>query len=237
MTPIDYGRSFTIGTGTGSTNECRFWIESRLRIIDGEATEEYLQGASCKSEHTFAANDLFQEDNYDFLPIFGPEHGIIFRRKAYLNEPYKSYVPYADLFGGVAEHLEEAPQAQLLETTDEVREATYRFAPIVAQTEIADESTGLRAILEGPVKTMNTQRDINMYQVDTGPVLFPDLSRRYARQVESIALAFVAFNVPDFADFVVERPTEIQTDAGTSCRVHHYSELVSLPSANRLYAL
>ena len=51
------------------------------------------------------------------------------------------------------------------------------------------------------------------------------------------ALAFVAFNVPDFADFVVERPTEIQTDAGTSCRVHHYSELVSLPSANRLYAL
>ena len=208
-----------------------------MRIIDGEATEDYLQGASCKSEHTFVATDLFQKDNYDFLPIFGPEQGIIFRRKAYLNENYKSYVPSAELFGGVSEHLVEASQAQLLETTEKVREATYRFAPIVAQTEIADEGTGLRAILECPVKTMNTQRDINMYQVDTGPVLFADLSRRFTRHVESVALSFVAFNVPDFADFVVERPSQIQADGGTSCQVHHYSELISLPSVNRLYAL
>jgi len=237
MTPLDYGRSFVIGTGTGSTNECRFWIESRLRIIDGDTTEDYLQGASCKSEHTFVATDLFQEDNYDFLPIFGREHGIIFRRKAYLNDNYKSYVAYEDLFGGVSEHLVEASQAQLLETTEQVREATHRFAPIVAQTEIADESTGLRAILECPVKTMNTQRDIDMYQVDTGPILFPDLSHRHARHVEAIALAFVAFNVPHFADFVVERPTEIESDGGESCQVHHYSELISLLSVNRLYAL
>ena len=240
MTPIDYGRSFAIGTGTGEANECRFWIESRLRIIDeggGGTCEEYLQGASCKSERTFEATDLFQEDNYDFLPIFGPEHGIIFRRKAYLNERYKTYVPHDELFGGVAEHLVEAPQAQLLETTEQVREATYRFAPIVAQTEIADESTGLRAIVECPVKTMNTQRDSNMYQVDTGPVPFPDLSRRYERHVESIALAFVAFNAPHFADFVLERPTVIEADSGGEARVHHFSELVSLPSTNRLYAL
>ena len=87
------------------------------------------------------------------------------------------------------------------------------------------------------MKTMNTQRDSDMYQVDTGPVPFPDLSRRYERHVESVALAFVAFNAPDFADFVLEQPTVIETDAGASCRVHHYSGLVTLPSANRLYAL
>ena len=239
MTPIDYGQSFTIGTGTGATNECRFWIESRLRIIDegSGAHEDYLQGASCKSEHTFAAADLFQEDNYDFLPIFGPEYGIIFRRKAYLNDNYKSYVPSRDLFGGVLEHLVEAPQAQLLTTTAQVREATYRYAPIVAQAEITDEGTGLRAIIECPVKTMNTRRESEMYQVDTGPVAFPDLSHRYERHVEAIALAFVAFNAPGFADFVIERPIAIEAGAGASCRVHHYSELVTLPSANRLYAL
>jgi len=30
---------------------------------------DYYQCASCKSENTFAERDLFQKDNYDFLPV------------------------------------------------------------------------------------------------------------------------------------------------------------------------
>ena len=238
MTPIDYGRSFVIGTG--ASNECRFWIESRLRIIDEQegCVEDYLQGASCKSEDTFAAADLFQPDNYDFLPVFGPEHGIIFRRKAYMNDNYKSTLPNDDMFGGVVQHLVEAGDAGELVTNEAVREATYKSSPIVAQVEIADTATGLRAIMECPVKTMNTHREGDHYQVDTGPLVFPDLSRRYGLRVESMALAFVAFNVPHFADFVLERPTAIASDSGAAdSSVHHFSEVRTLKSVNRLFAL
>ena len=67
---------------------------------------------------------------------------------------------------------------------------------------------------------------------------FPDFRRRYTRHVEAIRLAFVAFNAPQFADFVLERPTAIEAPPGTaSCQVHHYSELLTLPSANRLFAV
>ena len=83
MDPIDYSRSFLHGKWT--ENRVRFWVESRTRIIDPEkaAPIDYYQCASCKSENTFAPNDLFHQDNYDFLPIFGPGDGVTFRRKAW----------------------------------------------------------------------------------------------------------------------------------------------------------
>jgi hypothetical protein len=232
MTPLDYGRSFLIGKA--AVNEVRFWVESRTRIIDSRTgrSDDYLQAGSCKSEMTFAARDLFQQDNYDFLPVFGPEHGLIFRRKAALNPMYRQTLPAAGMWEGQEYHLVEAARIRELATNQAIREATYAFLPLVAQTEIRDEATGLRAIIEYPVKTMNTHRARDMYQVDTGPIAFPDLGRRYEPMVDCISLAFVAFNAPGFADFVLEAPTGVGKE-----QVHHYSRLVSLPATNRLYAV
>ena len=43
----------------------------------------------------------------------------------------------------------------------------------------------MSAILEYPVKTMNIHDGRDLYQVGTGPVAFPDLTRRYARPAGS----------------------------------------------------
>jgi hypothetical protein len=237
LEPIDYGRSFLIGRVPA--NEVRFWVESRTRIMDERAGthQDFYQCASCKAEATFADKDLFRPDNYDFLPIFGPEDGVIFRRKAWLNPDYRSIKKASELWGGQVYQLRQADQVRLLTSNAAVREATYAALPIVAQTEIANEETGLRAILEYPVKTMNTHREKDLYQVDTGPVAFPDLTRRYDSFAQSLALAYVAFNVPHFADFVIEDETPIRKDDQEVTRVRHYERIVSLPAANRLYAL
>jgi hypothetical protein len=232
--PLDYGRSFVIGTAP--SNEVRFWVESRTRLIDDRTGthEDYVQCGSCKSEATFADKDLFQEDNYDFLPVFGPAWGVVFRRKAYLYESYREMRPADEWWNGVKYDLV-AEAGRELTTDTEIREATYDNAPIVAQVEIAAGHSGLRAIIECPVKTMNTHREHDMYQVDTGPVMLPDLDR-HERSVDGLRLAYVAFNVATFADFVVEVPTTIGEEAGQT-RIHHFSERLSLPSANRLFAL
>src|SRR5687767_13624992 len=98
MDIIDYGRSF-IGC-KWPENSVRFWVESRTRIIDERSgvEEDYVQCASCKSEDTFAKSDLMQPDNYDFMPIFGPEWGVIFRRRAWLNPNYKSVQKSAEMW-------------------------------------------------------------------------------------------------------------------------------------------
>ena len=116
MTPLDYARSFLIGKWPG--NEVRFWVESRTRVIDERSgrTEDFIQCASCKSEDTFAPHDLFYEDNYDFLPIFGPEFGLIFRRKAGLNANYRSCPKTEDMWGGQVYHLVDTPSAEELTT-------------------------------------------------------------------------------------------------------------------------
>ena len=54
LAPLDYGRSFLLGKAP--SNEVRFWVESRTRLIDEQTgdVEDYLQVGSCKSENTFA---------------------------------------------------------------------------------------------------------------------------------------------------------------------------------------
>jgi len=237
MVPLDYARSFMIGRSP--LNEVRIWVESRTRIIDERdgVTEDYIQCASCKSEHTFAEKDLFQEDNFNFLPIFGPEYTLIYRRKAWLNPNYRSCLKTVDLWDGAAERFVESSDLQELTTPREILQATYDNHPIVAQTEIWNSDTGLRAIIEYPVKSLNTVRKDDIYQIDTGPLAFPDLGQRSEKLVDLISLAFVAFNVPHFADFVIEVPTAIETASGTDgTQVHHYSRIISLDAENRLYA-
>jgi hypothetical protein len=91
--------------------------------------------------------------------------------------------------------------------------------------------------MECPVKTMNVSLEKELYQVDTGPIAFPDLTKRYERWIESLRLAFVAFNAPHFADFVVEQPTPVIENGQEVCKIHHYSKPFSLPATNRLLAV
>ncbi|MCP4641842.1 MAG: hypothetical protein GY851_15470 [bacterium] len=237
MAPLDYGRSFICHTGTA--NAVRFWVESRTRLIDdrNDSTMDFYQCASCKSEFTFAEKDLLQPDNYDFLPIFDPENILIFRRPVHLSERYRTISKTADVWGPPTFKLVEAKSFTELTTWEAMRDATDDAIPIVTHTELANPETGLRAIIECPTKTMNISPEKRMYQVDTGPVAFPDLSKRTDPPIDCLSLAFVVFNAPHFADFVIEQPTPVLEDEVEQCKVYHYSNPFSVPAKNRVLAL
>jgi len=237
MQPLDYGLSFICHTA--SFNAVRFWVESRTRIIDDQAAThtDYYQCASCKSENTFAELDLLKEDNYDFLPILGNGQWLVFRRPVGLSTGYRTVTPIEKLWGPPVLKLREATEVTVLDTWEQIRDATAAALPLVTQTEIANPDTGLRAIIECPTKTMNVSIDKRMYQVDTGSVAFPDLTKRHEPEIECLSLAFIAFNAPHFADFVVEQPTPVTEDGTAKCDVYHYSNPFSLPANNRVLAL
>lgn len=237
MKPLDYGLSFICNTAT--FNAVRFWVESRTRIIDDKAGTwtDYYQCGSCKSENTFGEKDLFYKDNYDFLPILGGDRWLIFRRTVRLSDNYRKVSPVEEVWGKPLLKLREAPETVLLDTWEQIRDATAAAIPIVTQTEIANAETGLRAIIECPVKTMNISIENKLYQVDTGPVAFPDLTQRYDPEIECLRLAFVVFNAAHFADFVIEQPTPITEGDATKCETYHYSNPFSLPAKNRVIAL
>lgn len=235
LSVLDYGRSFICNTA--DFNRVRFWVESRTILIDGETRTEFYQCGSCKSENTFGEKDLFYPDNYDFLPILGEGHWLVFRRTARLNPSYRTIKTVEDYWGPPLLKLRQAQKVTVLDTWDKIRDLTAAAVPIVSRTELADETTGLKAIIEAPVKTLNISIEKSMYQVDTGPVALPDLTQRFEPRIDCLKLAFVAFNAPHFADFVVEQPTAVIEDDVEKCQIHHYSSPFSKPAKNTLLAV
>jgi hypothetical protein len=234
---LDYGRSFICGTAP--MNNVRFWVESRTTIFDDQAgtATDYYQCASCKSENTFGEKDLFLADNYDFLPILGGGYWLIFRRPARISDRYRTIYQAEKLWGEPRLLLQDAAAVTPLETFAKIREATAAGLPLVTQTEIRNEVTKLRAVIECPTKTMNISLDKSMYQVDTGPIAYPDLSKPFDPQIDCLRVAFVAFNAPHFADFIVEQPTALVEDGQEKGKCYHFSAPFSLPAKNTVLAL
>lgn len=234
---LDYGRSFICGTAP--MNNVRFWVESRTTIFDdgaGTATE-YYQCASCKSENTFGEKDLFLADNYDFLPILGGGYWLVFRRPARINPNYRTIYTTEKLWGEPRLLLHDAAKVTRLDSFEQIRDATAAGLPLVTQTEIRNETTGLRAVIECPTKTMNISLDKSMYQVDTGPIAYPDLSKPFDPQIDCLSVAFVVFNASHFADFIVEQPTVLVEDGQEKGKFYHFSAPFSVPAKNTVLAL
>jgi hypothetical protein len=234
---LDYGRSFICNPA--SFNSVRFWVESRTTIYDDKAgtSSVFYQCGSCKSENTFGEKDLLYADNYDFLPIWGDGQWLVFRRPIRLSATYREVTGPDKKWGDPILKLRAGRDVKLLRRWDEIDDATTAADPIVSRTELKNDETGLRAVIECPVKTMNVSRDRHMYQVDTGPVAFPDLTKRYDKPIDSLSLAYVVFNADHFADFVIEQPTPVVEDGVEKCQVYHYSKPFSLPAQNWLYAI
>jgi hypothetical protein len=235
---IDYGRCFV--QGKAKWNRVRFEIESRARILDDQTGtyEDFYQCASCKAEQTFAARDLFSSpNNFDFLVVFGDVNNIQFRRTAHFNPEYRQVIKTNKMWEGHLVNRREPRTSRVLPTTEAIRQATHEGLRLVAQTEIANPALGLRAIVDFPIKTMNIHDGKDLYQVDTGPVAYPDLSQRYTRLVDSISLAFVAFYQPSIADFIIEDETPIEYFGREVTRVHHYARTVSVPVRNQIFAI
>ena len=234
---LDYGRSFICNTSTG--NAVRFWVESRTLLYDDKAGSKLViyQCGACKSERTFAKDHLLAEDNYDFMPIYGGDDMLILRRHADVRDRYRQLRKVTDVWGEPIMRLRYGKTVTELKTFEQIRDVTATDAPLVAQTEITNQETGLRCIMEYPIKTMNISIDNSIWQVDTGPIAFPDLSRRFDPPVDSVRLAFAVFNAPHFCDFVIEQPTAVLRDDREVCKVYHYSNPVSFPAKNRVLSM
>ena len=240
----------------------RVAIESRIIVYDdaaGTATEYYL-GASCKSEDTYGvnkdyseegfkpgANTLLQDPNYDFTWIIGGRSAVIFRR-ALNAEGYRDVRADAtEAWGESRLQLWPAAGVYAIPTDkfEPAARATEAGDALVGQTEIANPTMALRALIEYPVKTMNVSREGfftkdsgGVWQIDTGPVGVPDLSRRYDPPISAFSLGFIATisRHPAAADFVLERPTPLPPP-NDAVRVLHYSKPFSLRAVNRLVGI
>lgn len=241
MRVLDYGRSFVTFVSQGDLNSprlrnnARLQVESRTTITDNRSgvSTRYLFFASCKSEDTFAKTDLFYRNNYDFNGIFSDKEYVIFRTYSTHTPRFREEGLWAGTFNDVTTALVEVEGRELGDGEEIVR-ASMAGKPLVGRVEIASEDGALRAGIEFPIKTMNANDTHWHWQVDTGPIAFPDFAADVDLQVKRLSPAFVAYNAPNFADFVVQQPVA-SPDTGAS--VTHYTSPISLAAKTSVIAV
>jgi len=215
-----------------SLNNARIQVDCRLEVVEKRSgsRREFLMGASCKTEQVGVERDIWLIPNADFVPIFSTEKFLTIKTYARLGlerhvrlytqqtvQPDRQTGVVAEAFDSLRLDLKECA-GEVLETAVEIVEATLANSRLVARTEL--ENGRYRAVIEYPIKTINANERDNIYQTDTGPILFPDLSRDPKNLIEGIELAFSAFNCANWIEFILRVPT----DVGDGVKVYHYNQ-------------
>jgi len=233
----EFSRSFVTFVTPGRGNNARIQVECTCRLSDpGGATTRFILVASCKSENTYAPDDLFMQPNYDFCCIFSDRDYQIIRTFPIAGLGGKETGVSAERFDEIRIHLV-AVEREACADNAAIVAATLANRPLVGRTELSDEHTGRRAVLEYPIKTMNVNDLQAIFQVDTGPVLYPDLNVTAQPAINCLDLAYIACNRFDRAEFILQVPTPVPEGGPPALVVPHYSAVRKQPARNTIWAL
>lgn len=224
-----------------SLNNARIPIECRC-VVTEKATDQsqaFVLGASCKTERVGVEGDIWLEPNADFCPIFSDDRYLSLKTYSQVGTTMELFPPgsgsQSDRQTGLIDETYDSVKIDMtecegtpLDSAQEIVEAVLANQNLVARTEL--ENDRYHALIEHPVKTINANERDWIYQTDTGPVLFPDLSVEPDAMLTSLELAYSAFNCPDWIEFIVRRVTPTTSDVS----VYHYSDAVRCDSRNQI---
>ena len=224
-----------------SLNNARVQVECRCVIKERQTgrVEVFVLGASCKTEQVGVAKNIWHVPNADFMPIASAD---VFQSLKTFEVAEKEVPLYPAALGmqpeilivNVADALDSLRidigwcEGEVLDNPKQIVETALANVPLVARTEIQDSR--YVAVLEYPVKTMNANERDMIYQTDTGPILLPEFSREWDNLIGGMRLAFVAFNCPTWAEFIIRAKTPVADNV----QVHHYCRTLRLDCFNQV---
>ena len=216
-------------------NNARVQLDSRCTITE-RATGRiftFVLGVDCKTEQVGAPADLWLEPNADFIPIFSDDAFMqvkTFARAdmrapatadARPSQPDRQTTPIVDSFERVHLDLVEF-EGEPLTSAGAVVAAVLANDALVGVHRFGTERYA--AEISYPVKTINANERVDVFQTDTGPILFPDLDRDPEDLLPGLELAFTAANAFDWAECIVRVPTTV----ADGVEVFHYARTVRL---------
>jgi hypothetical protein len=222
-------------------NNARILLECRCVITDKPTarTEEFVLGASCKTERVGPDRDIWVQPNADFAPVFSKRQFLTIKTYDRVGRQLPFYPPSNGLqsdrhSGLVAEAFDNVridlarTEGETLSSAKAIIDSILNNDPQVAHTTY--ETDRYLVELQYPIKTINASEREGIYQTDTGPILFPDLSRDWDELIDGMQLAYSAFNCPDWIEFIVRVPTPINEEIS----VYHYSQSERVTCTNRI---
>lgn len=232
------------------SNSARILIDARCTITDTRsgASDEFYLIAPCRTEWMYQEENLFQIPSGEYREIFSPTRRLSLGKRMTTDGQLPRSVPALAQIAQSDTRVRTAgllslkfavrtfPEVTTLETDAQVIAATQANLPLVGRTEIWDEARQLRATLEYPIRTMNIQTERQRFQVDTGPLIVPDLAAGEEHWMDLFSIAHIIYNTFDRAEFICRRPTPIEVDGREVASVQHYSDVRVYPARHILLA-
>ena len=218
-----------------SLNNVRIPIECCCELINQKtgSTTMYVLGADCKTERVGVKGEVWVEPNANFCMVASQDELLIIKSWAHKGikvmrfpeslgpQPERQSQTIKEAYTDFRIDLCLVP-GKVLESGKVIVQAVLDRYRLVSRTEYDDGD--YHVCIQHPVKSINANERDNIYQTDTGPILLPDLSPQRVteagRMIEVFELAYSAFNCPDWAEFVINAPTDVTGQI----QVNHYSK-------------
>jgi hypothetical protein len=232
------------GHRPGWGNSARILIDARATIIDDTTgnTEELYLVAPCRTEWMYRDTGMIQNPSGEYRVIFSSAGRSLYVGKR-IDESTaegplqrKGSNPYSPLQKSIVFTIRDYPEVTDLPDDEAIVQATEQMLPINARTELRNEKTGRRAILEYPIRTMNIQQEYRRFQVDNGPLIYIDLENDAEHLLDTAHLAHAVYNTLDYAEFVLKCPTPLIVDGNEVAKIFHYSDYRNHAVKHTFYA-
>ena len=209
-------------------NMVRIQLDALIDVIDRKSgtTERFVLIAPCRTEWVYAKDRLFQVPSAEFSNIYSKSQLRTMSEHLTTDGKPTSGHDTSGRFNFLTFDVNPHQHTRQPKSPKAIVKATQRKAPLAGRTQLEDPNGQFTYVLEYPIKTMNFMPKTDSFQVDTGPLLVPDFKSNADSPIDRLAMAHIAYNQLDRAEFILRRPTPINDDQGKEvCQVLHYSEV------------
>ena len=243
---LDYSRSFAINTSAQDgveRNTCRTQLLARCTLPDDTgATRDFYLGKECIGEYMYQERGIAQVPTSEVCILFSAGDSSLLKKFVNHDDDViqagEMAVPRKGFDGSYANwtslrFVHGWRSARPLSCAEAVIEATLAGEPMVGRTTLAAERGD--AILEYPIPYVNVHPPDGRFQVDVGPILYPNPDSDAEWMVERLQLAYVMYNGFDTAEFALRVPTRVTEDGpGESL---HYSQVIKTTARHEIFGL
>lgn len=242
MNRFDFSRSFLKFTTNHARHTPRLQIDALCTFhTAGAAPLRYALTSPCISETMYTPSGLVQQPPSVFTMIASTAEYKMSKEfgggRPDICEPHRvgETMSTHDGKGSTMLKIEidmvEFPSARKIESYEDIREAILGNRVLNGRTSFADADGKTRVELDYPIRVCNIPHTLRGWQVDTGPVLFPQGAPDAAMTVERLAPAFIVYNAWDWTEVAILRLNTPPSTAPAS----QFSDIRRLAVLNEIY--
>jgi hypothetical protein len=205
---------------------------------------DYFLGKECIGEHMYLDIGIAQVPTSEVAVIFNRDETSLQKRFVSHEDDIVQSGPHGIKRKGFAggysnstdlQFILKETEARPLTSPRQVSESMLAGEPMVGRTTLDGNKSGWRAVLEYPLVYMNVHPSLEKFQIDVGPILYPDLESSAETLIDRLQFAYVLYNTFDEAEFAIRVPTKVA--GGHGAETLHYSKVVSAPVTNEIFSL